>query len=111
MNPGRMGDASFASTVRLIDHAARIDEEREISMNQPLVHGKYVFYQSSYNDLPDGTQVSSLSVAYDPGRTLKHIGCILVCVGTFVMFYMRSPWTKKLFRFTRHGPAVVDKPD
>jgi cytochrome c-type biogenesis protein CcsB len=101
LNPGKMGDASFASRVRLVDQRARIDQEREISMNQPLIHEKYVFYQSSYADLPDGKKVSFLSVAYDPGRGLKHLGCILVCAGTFVMFYMRSPWTKKLFRFFR----------
>jgi len=101
LNPGRMGDASFGSTVRLTDRAARIDRECEISMNQPLVHGKYVFYQASYDDLPDGTKVSSLSVGYDPGRTLKHVGCILLCIGTFVMFYMRSSWSKILLRFGR----------
>ncbi len=94
MNPGQMGDASYASTVRLRDQAARIDEEREISMNHPLDQGKYVFYQMSYDTLPDGTKVSALSVAYDPGRTLKHIGCILLCVGTFMGYYIRSPRTK-----------------
>jgi hypothetical protein len=94
LNPGRMGDASFASTVRLVDRAARINEDREISMNEPLVHGKFVFYQSSYRDLPTGKSVSILSVAYDPGRLLKYSGCVLICLGTFIMFYMRAPWMK-----------------
>ena len=53
MNPGGMGDARFASTVHLHDEAKHIDEDREISMNEPLVHGKYTFYQSGI--LPSGT--------------------------------------------------------
>ena len=54
----------FASTVHLHDEAKHIDEDREISMNEPLVHGKYTFYQSGI--LPSGTG-TVLTVASDPG--------------------------------------------
>jgi len=81
LNPGRMGDASFASDVRLVDPHRGVDEDRRISMNEPLAYGKFRFYQSSYQELPDGKNVSVLSVAYDPGRFLKYLGGIMVCVG------------------------------
>ena len=71
MNPGGMGDAAFASTVHLHDEAKNIDEDREISMNEPLVHGKYTFYQSGI--LPSGTG-TVLTVACDPGLLMKYLG-------------------------------------
>lgn len=95
LNPGGMGDASYTSVVQLVDRAAKVDKEAEIYMNHPLTHGKFVFYQSGYDTTPDGKKVSTLSVGYDPGRTLKHVGSILVCVGTFMTFYMRKFWKKK----------------
>lgn len=89
MNPGRMGIASYASTVRLIDPAAKVDAEHEISMNQPLMHGRYRFYQSSYQELGDGSEASVLSVAYDPGRLLKYLGSLLICAGSSLMCFRR----------------------
>ncbi len=89
LNPGRVGNASFASRVRLMDASRQIDEERVISMNKPLTHGRYTFYQSSFQELEDGRSASILSVAYDPGRFLKYFGSIMICVGIAVMFYVR----------------------
>lgn len=91
MNPGRMGDASFASRVRLVDPHQQINEEREISMNEPLSHGKYTFYQSSFQELGGGKSASILSVAYDPGRVLKYLGSLMICLGIGVMFYAKLP--------------------
>jgi len=93
MNPGGMGDARFASTVHLHDEAGGIDEDREISMNEPLVHGKYTFYQSGI--LPSGTG-TVLTVACDPGLLMKYLGSIMTCAGTLIMFVMRSNLTKLL---------------
>jgi len=87
MNPGGMGDASFASTVSLHDEAKKIDKDQEISMNEPLVHGKYTFYQSGI--LPSGTG-TVLTVASDPGLFFKYLGSIMTCVGTAIMFITRS---------------------
>lgn len=89
-NPGGMGDASYKSQVRLVDRDEGIDEESEISMNTPLTHGKYTFYQSSFQELPSGKAASIFTVAYDPGRFLKYVGCLMICVGSFAMFYARA---------------------
>jgi ResB-like family protein len=88
-NPGGMGNASFASTVRLINKAAGISYEKEISMNSPLTHGKFTFYQSSYRDLGD-REMSFLSAAYDPGRFLKYLGSVMICLGAAIMLCRRT---------------------
>ena len=88
-NPGGMGNASFASEVHLIDKAAGIDEEKEISMNSPLTHGKFTFYQSSFQESSEG-ETSVLSAAYDPGRFLKYLGSVMICLGATVMLCRRT---------------------
>jgi hypothetical protein len=60
-------------------------------MNEPLSHGKYTFYQSSFQELGGGKSASILSVAYDPGRTLKYLGSLMICLGIGVMFYVKLP--------------------
>jgi hypothetical protein len=89
-NPGGMGAAAFASQVRLVDPAREIDEEREISMNSPLVNGKFTFYQSSFHETGHGKEASVFTAAYDPGRLMKYLGSLMICGGIFIMFYMRS---------------------
>ncbi|MGA2616543.1 MAG: cytochrome c biogenesis protein ResB [Thermoguttaceae bacterium] len=89
LNPGGMGEASFTSIVRLIDKNQGLDQERQIAMNQPLAHGKLSFYQSSFDESPGSTTTSTLTVAYDPGRFLKYLGCLMVCGGTVVLFWRK----------------------
>jgi hypothetical protein len=89
-NPGGIGDAAFSSTVRLVDPAAGLDQPREISMNEPLVHGRFRLYQSGFEAPAHGREASVLTVAYDPGRGLKYAGSLMICAGVFVMFYLRA---------------------
>jgi hypothetical protein len=91
LNPGRMGDASFSSSVLLLDPQRNIRQQREISMNEPLVHDRYTFYQSSFQESAEGKDASILTVAYDPGQFLKYLGSVLICLGCFLMFYVKVP--------------------
>ena len=93
MNPGGMGDAAFTSTVQVVDSAGAISAEAEISMNHPLVHGKFAFYQSGMRPESNGT---ILTAAYDPGSKLKYLGSLLVCLGMLVTFC-----TKTLLTFAK----------
>jgi hypothetical protein len=95
MNPGRQGDAAFVSAVRLIDREHNLDEAREISMNQPLTHRQFTFYQSGFDENGHGQAVSVLNVAYDPGRPLKYAGSLMICLGIALMFYMRAYFFRK----------------
>ncbi len=95
-DPGTAQASSFASEVTLTDEAKGIkDRPITISMNQPLTHRQYTFYQSSYERLvdprterPTGEFQSVLQVGHDAGRTLKYVGSLLVVLGSFLQFYI-----------------------
>ena len=63
-----------------------------ISMNKPLKHKGWTFYQSSFEERDDGQEpdVSIFSVNRDPGRPLKYAGAGLVIAGIALLFYRRK---------------------
>ena len=67
-------------------------QTRIISMNEPLKHKGYTFYQSSFEPSEDGGDpiVSILSVNRDPGRGLKYFGSALIVMGIALLFYRRK---------------------
>lgn len=114
-NPGGVGNATFSSLVRLVDQLRGIDEEREISMNEPLTHNGLTFYQSGFNDSGHGPESSTFSVARDPGRGLKYFGSLMICCGIAVMFYMRAYFFKSVPRLrqmaeSRSEPVDIAQP-
>jgi hypothetical protein len=96
--PGTEQPTHFVSEVRLNDPAQGIaDQPHTISMNHPLDHRGYTFYQSNYIPMkdprtrqPTGQFQSVFQVAMNPGRPIIYIGCMLVVAGTFLQFYMRA---------------------
>jgi hypothetical protein len=96
--PGTEQPTHFVSEVRLNDPAQGItDQAHTISMNHPLDHRGYTFYQSNYIPMkdpqtrqPTGQFQSVFQVAMNPGRPIIYIGCMLVVAGTFLQFYMRA---------------------
>lgn len=61
-----------------------------ISMNEPLKMGGYTFYQSSYEQLPNGSYASIFSVNRDPGRPFKYLGGIILAIGIVTYTFMKS---------------------
>jgi hypothetical protein len=96
LNPGGMGDASFASLVQVVDDEHKYDHEDEISMNQPLTYGKFTFFQSGAS--PDDT-VTVLAAAYDPGKIAKYLGSLMICLGCCLMFFKRVNFFDRLSAF------------
>jgi hypothetical protein len=96
--PGTEQPTHFVSQVRLTDKALGVKEEpHTISMNHPLDHRGYTFYQSNYIPIrdprtrqPTGQFQSVFQVAKNPGRPIIYSGCLLIVVGTFLQFYMRA---------------------
>ena len=73
------------------------DKPITISMNEPLTHREWTFYQSSYERVRDprtgqesGQFKSVFQVGSDAGRGIKMLGCILIVAGAFAQFYMRA---------------------
>jgi hypothetical protein len=96
--PGTEQPTHFVSEVRLNDPSLGIKEQpHTISMNHPLDHRGYTFYQSNYIPMkdprtrqPTGQFQSVFQVAKNPGRPIIYAGCMLVVLGTFLQFYMRA---------------------
>ncbi|MGP0067774.1 MAG: cytochrome c biogenesis protein ResB, partial [Isosphaeraceae bacterium] len=96
--PGTEQATKFVSKVRLTDASEGTkDQPHTISMNHPLYHQGYTFYQSRYQpdmdpqtERPTGRFQSIFQVAINPGRPIIYAGCMLVVLGAFVQFYMRA---------------------
>ena len=96
--PGTEQPTQFVSQVKLNDPSLKIKNEPfTISMNEPLYHRGYTFYQSRYMPEIDprtnqttGRFESIFQVAINPGRPVIYSGCLMVVLGAFVQFYMRA---------------------
>lgn len=86
---GTMRAASYQSRVYLPD----TQKDVIISMNEPLKHKGFTFYQASFQEDGGGKPVASiLSVNHDPGRWMKYMGSLLIVFGSIHLFYRR--WQK-----------------
>ncbi len=84
--PGTETPYSYES---LITHS-RTKEQTLISMNEPLKSDGYTLYQASYVLNPGEAPVSILSVNQDPGRAVKYLGSLILCLGIATFTLMRS---------------------
>lgn len=94
-NPGTMDPSAYSSHVQVVDQFQKTADalerlpSHEISMNEPLKHGGYTFYQASY--IPDFPRAVTtvLSVNHDPGRTLKYSGSLLLVLGSIALYFVK----------------------
>jgi uncharacterized membrane protein len=86
--PGSRMASTFESTVRVEDPEQGTFETL-ISMNHPLHHRGYIFFQSSF--VEGRPMMSIFSVARAPGLPLVYLGTTLMGVGVIWMFYVK-PW-------------------
>ena len=116
-DPGSRTESHFSS---LIDFCDRHDEDKRLQENllitmnvpanyvDPSTGSSYRLYQSGYlkqplrpgdpqfeqrvagREMRDRLNRSDFTVNFDPGRGLKYLGSLLICVGIVAIFYMRS---------------------
>jgi hypothetical protein len=86
--PGSRMASVYESTVR-IDDPEQGTFETLISMNHPLHHRGYIFFQSSF--IEGRPMISIFSVARAPGLPLVYLGTALIGIGVAWMFYGK-PW-------------------
>jgi hypothetical protein len=87
---GTMRAASYQSLVTVPGIPPHL-----ISMNEPLKHNGYTFYQASFQEDENGVPVASvLSVNWDPGRWIKYLGSLLIVLGTIHLFYFKRKTAK-----------------
>jgi len=76
---------NFSSRVRLVDLDRKENREVLISMNDPLRHRGFTFYQSGFDN---NDQTTILQVVKNPAMLLPYIACGLVAAGLLVQFSM-----------------------
>ncbi len=91
--PGSSRPRSYQSRITINDPAIGNAMERTVSMNHPVAHGGYQFYQSSYHQ--QGERMTSvLSVSRDPGKPVVFAGYGLMLFGMFWVIVSRMGKTR-----------------
>ena len=89
---GTQTASSYESRVNVSDKVGT----QSISMNEPMKHHGFTFYQSSFSEDEQGRPTASiLSVNRDPGRWVKYLGCLLVVFGSIHLFYFKRKSNNK----------------
>ena len=96
--PGTEQATKFVSKVKVEDPSQGVKgEEHVISMNEPMTHRGYTFYQMRYSPIVDprtnqrtGQFQSVFQVGSNPGRPIIYAGSLLIVLGTFLQFTMRA---------------------
>lgn len=97
MDPGTQQASSFESRIELTDPGKKVvSKPILISMNNPMIWRGYTFYQSNY--IPEfdetgrqtGEFVSVFQVRHDRVWGITYLGCLIIVLGIFLQFYMKS---------------------
>jgi hypothetical protein len=100
--PGSDSPMEFSSVVHVYDkQQTPLLENHPISMNQPLQHGGYTFYQASYRDEKPRPVTSVFSVNRDPGRLAKYWGSLFLVLGSLWLFQTKLREQRKRAKLTR----------
>jgi len=101
-DPGTTKAATYESDVRIAKTGLGVTKElTKISMNEPLHYGGYTFYQASYQMEEGRKPVSVFSVNFDPGRSVKYLGSIVMVLGIILMFSLNPQYWEKLLGRTK----------
>jgi len=100
-DPGSERAAEYHSriTVKPGINGEKDGSKHHLFMNHTLDYAGYRFFQSGFEPTPfevDGrlANVSTLSVAQDPGLWFKYAGTLIVVLGIAIMFYMKAYFFK-----------------
>lgn len=74
-------------------------------VNYPFSYGGWSFYQSAFNDSVRPV-ISILQVAYDPGKKILYLGCIMTLSGTIFMLFLKPVFVRLVQRAAR-APAAA----
>ena len=91
---GTKNPAEYSSKVR-VSTGEKLSDETLISMNEPLHHGGFTFYQASYIPGNPRPTTSVFTVNKDPGRELKYFGSLLIVFGAIWLFASKYIKNKK----------------
>ena len=76
----------FSSYVRIVDPETGADRKERIWMNNPLRYRGETFYQSSYQSLPGGKELTGIQVVKNSGWLIPYVACSITALGMFAHF-------------------------
>ena len=85
LHPGTEIAKSYSSEVIL--NTGELNRDVVISMNEPLRHREYTFFQSAFNRA-DNAEYSTLAVVKNYGRLFPYISSIVMCIGLLLHLIM-----------------------
>ncbi|HXH75921.1 MAG TPA: cytochrome c biogenesis protein ResB [Bacteriovoracaceae bacterium] len=88
LDPGTQTPASFESFVTVFK-GNKGSEKHHIFMNNPMKRDSFTFYQASFFPISEELFGSILSVNFDPGRTWKYLGSLLLVLGSILHYFLR----------------------
>ena len=86
--PGESSPRTFESHISVTDATSGREQNKIVSMNQPVSIGGFSLFQSSYRQ-GEGKATSVLSVANDPGQPIVFFGYITMLAGMIVVLITR----------------------
>lgn len=88
--PGTMRAMAYRSHVKY-NLPEKEAQDSVIAMNEPLKTSDFYLYQASFEESPAGeVKASILAVNRDPGRMLKYLGSLIMCLGIIMLFYFKK---------------------
>jgi hypothetical protein len=100
-HPGTSMARGFQS--RVVMSTGKLEREVVISMNKPLRHKDYTFYQSSYSQSEQG-ETSTLAVVRNPGRLIPYIASLVIGLGLIIHFCIML-WK---YALRKQNPKVIN---
>lgn len=100
----------YSSFIRIIDTETGDDRHERVWMNNPLRYRGETFFQSSYDVLPSGKELTSLQVVRNSGWLIPYLACSITALGLLVHFLgTLSRFLRRRERELKIQP-VSDKP-
>ncbi|WP_164101703.1 cytochrome c biogenesis protein CcsA [Candidatus Laterigemmans baculatus] len=76
----------YSSFITLVDTETGQVRDERVWMNNPLRYRGETFYQSSYQPLPGGKEMTGIQVVKNSGWMIPYIACMVVAVGMIAHF-------------------------
>lgn len=76
----------YSSYIRIVDPETGNDRRERIWMNNPLRYRGETFYQSSYQPLPNGKELTGIQVVKNSGWLIPYVACSVTALGMLAHF-------------------------
>ncbi|QDT02479.1 Cytochrome c biogenesis protein CcsA [Rubripirellula lacrimiformis] len=83
---GTQTPRDYSSFVRIIAEDTGEDRKERIWMNNPLRYRGETFYQSSFDTLPSGQEMTSIQVVRNSGWLIPYVACSITALGMLAHF-------------------------